>query len=541
MNISVAESQTVSSIRALDYAVKGDGVTDDGPAVLRMLEKAIQSAGPIKIQFDSGKKYYLKTGKNRYAFILDNCRDIILDGGGSTFLIDKDIRWLKVVHSENITVQNFVVDYVPPPFVDGIIMAYNKQSGTLDVRIDEGFTTPPAGGPTKQDGEQAYFGFLWSPGTYSAPECGGSYLVRHNVDVLDTKPINTSMVRVITNPAGWFFDSIQPGETRFSVPVSGVAHRFGPGESCVIASNTNVTMENVDMYSAPWFAYGINGNRGRLVFRNVNLRPGAGRISSAARDGFHVKFNRSSLLWENCTVQGNGDDAYNIASYGFTIIEVISPTRIKISQNFPLGVVPMEMNDTLVFYSPSRGKILGNSKIAGLNPANYTGDNPPVYMIDLDTAIDDIKIHNTWVWNVESSNPHTILRNCRVDTSCRMRSPMLIDTCKFNALAWFTGDSLEAPVPGNIRACNSTFRLGQGNPELVVAFNGPDSPAEPVIFHVEFENNRVWGDFIMKDTAHAALTDNTFMDGNHTVHFENVENLTLTRNIHGSLPLKADH
>lgn len=526
-------------LQAQDFGARGDGKTDDGPAVQKMLDAAAKAQTPVELRFAPNKKYFLKTGRNRYAFFLDGAKNWTLNGGGSLFLVDSEQRFLKIVNSQHIAVRNFNIDYVPLPFADGTIVAKDKAAGTIDVQIDADQAMPPAGGATHQDGEQAYFGALWNRGVYSDEGRGGTYQVRGNFDVKDVSaPLPDRIVRVQSNPKDGIFDGITPGQSRFSIPVRGIAHRYGPGDSVWLDDNTNLTLENIELWSAPWFAFGVNGNRGKVTFRHVNVRPkpGTTRNASAWRDGFHVKNNRASLLWEDCIVQGNSDDAFNISSHTSTVREVVSPTQIKISQNYPLGVAAMEKGDTLVFYSPTSGKIVGRALIAAVNPAAFQGERAPLFTLDLDAPIAGIKAGSTLVWNEQSGNPDTVLRRCRMDTSCRFRSPVMLDGCQVNALAWFTGDEIESPLPSHVKVINSQFRLGQGNPNIVILMGGMflegHGPSEPVISDVVFDRNRIWGDFVVGDVKNLVLTDNDFAVANRPLIFNNVAAVSLRGNRH---------
>lgn len=530
-------SPQTQTLRAQDYGAVGDGKTDDGGAVLKMLDAAAQLHTPVRLQFAPNKAYFLKSGRQRYAFLIDGAINLTIDGGGSLFLVDSQQRFLKLTHSQNVTVENLNVDYVPLPFADGTVVAKDKAAGTIDVRIDDGEVLPPLGGATHEDGEQAYFGALWHHGAYEDRSDGGPYWVRDNFDVRDVRAGSAPrVVQIQSEPNSGVFDAIGPGTWRFSVPVRGIAHRYGPGESFWLGDNRDLTLNNIELWSAPWFAFGINGSRGQVVLRHVSVwpKPGTRRNASAWRDAFHVKNNRASLLFEDCTVQGNSDDAFNIASHTTMVREIVSPTRIKISQNFPLGIAAMEPGDTLVFYSPRRGALVGRARIVTAGPPNNAQERAPLFTLDLAASVVGLEAGSTLVWNVQSSNPDTTLRRCRMDTSCRFRSPVTIDGCRINALAWFTGDEIEGPVPSNVTVRNSVFRLGQGNPNIVMAMGGPSlgghGPTEPVIENVMFDHNRIWGDFVLSDSNNVTLIGNAFEAADRRIVLSDVQGVTLRGN-----------
>ncbi len=533
-------------LRAEVFGARGDGRTDDGPAVLRMLDAAAGAKGPVRVQFSGGGRYYLKSGRGRYAFPLEGFRDLTLDGGGSLFLIDSEQRFLTLTHSRNVSVRNLKVDTVPLPFAEGTVTALDRASGALDIRLDPGVTPPPPGGPTHADGEQAFFGSLWSPGPYGKQGTGGAYWVRHNFEVREIRhTADSRVVRVLSTPGDPIFSAIRPGEWRFSIPVPGIAHRYGPGESCRIAECSDITFENVELWSAPWFAFGISGNRGRVTMRRVAVlpKPGSGRIASSWRDAFHVKNNRAKLLFEECVVQGSGDDAFNIASHTSTVGSVGSGGQISLSQNFPLGIAAMEAGDTLRFYSPSRGVMLGRARIAHVVASGGGPNSAPLFTVELAAPIAGIEAGKALVWNEESSNPDTTLRGCRMDTSCRFRSPVTLEACQFNALAWFTGDEIEGPVPYRVAVRRCQFRLGQGNPDLVFVLDAPaalpGAVRDPAIDGVELTKNRFWGDCLLADAADVTLTANAFEDARRSISLRDVRRVSLRGNTRAGRPIQG--
>lgn len=550
--LSLAGRAAAISPRVLPAALfgaVGDGKTDDGPAVLRLLDAALAIESPVTIQFAPHKTYYLATGRERYAFLIEGAKGMTLDGGGSIFVIDSQLRFLSLTRSRDVAVRNFKVEYSPLPFAEGLIIAKNQADGWVDVKIDSRSALPPLGGPTHEDGEQSYFGLLWHEGPYSRPS--ERYFVRDNFDVLDVREANPGslaerIVRVVTTPNSPLIADLKVGVWQLSVPVRGVAHRYGPGESCKLAGNHNLTVEDLDIWSAPWFAIGVSRNTGRAVFRRTHVRPrpSSGRLASSARDGFHVSGNRASLLFDGCILQGMGDDAFNISTLASGVRKVDSPTRLEIQPNFPLALADFAAGDTVAAYHETRGVLLGRAKVAKATVIEPGSASPPrasVSQVDLQTPVPGIEAGETIVWDDTSANPDTTLTNCRIDTSCRFRSPVTIVDSRFNALAWFTGDAIEAPIPHNIVVRSTVFRLGQGNPSRVVVIDGPifagHGPTEPVIFHVIFDNCTVYGDFALCDSADIRLNTNNFADPARKIIMRNICDVKLESNTYGSKPL----
>ncbi len=225
-------------VKAADLGVRADGVTDDGPAIERMLAAAGSVTGPVRLVFPAGRRIRVATAPERYAFRFEGVTDLTLDGGGSTFLLGPDARFLRLRGSRRITVRRLQVDFDPLPFGDGTVAAVNAEGRYLDVVVGAGEAARLQGGPTRQDGEQALFAMLWHPGAYGL-------LGRHYwVERMEPGPA-ASTVRVFTGGKFREFGDIRHGEWRISLPVPGIAHRYGPGGCLDIFDNDTVTFEDV--------------------------------------------------------------------------------------------------------------------------------------------------------------------------------------------------------------------------------------------------------------------------------------------------------
>ncbi|NLI00469.1 MAG: hypothetical protein GX446_13370 [Chthonomonadales bacterium] len=532
-----APSSPSRTLRAASFGAVGDGVADDGPAIARMLEAASGQSG-VTLAFDAGRIYGVRSARTRYVFDLQDQEGITLDGGGSVFELASHLRFLRLRGCRRITVRRLKVDFRPLPFADGVVVGVDQASGSLTVRVAPDDARRLIGGPTHEDGEQAFFGILWYDGPYST--IGRHYWLAR------TEPTDRpDTVRAIATEEFTEFSDIRaaasPGSAegpawRISLPAPGIAHRYGPGACFSIRDNDTASFTDVELWSAPWMGFEVARNTGRLTFRRVHVRqkPGSGRLMSTCRDGFHVKGNRAELVWDGCILSGMTDDAFNISTHGSVITRMLAPNRVEVRQKFPLLFIPWRVGSLFVAADERARKLLGRARVThvetGPLPPPIQGEPAaPVSALTLDRPITGLK-PDALAWDASSANPRTTLRNCRIEMSCRLQSPVTLDRCEVTALLWFYCDPLEGPFPGPVTITKSALRRGRGNPVHAVIFSGASDKAESgdpprAIHDVTFRDNTVYGGFVMEGVEKANVEGNRFLEadapfivmGNHRV------------------------
>jgi hypothetical protein len=527
---AVAQSFSASLVlEAGSFGLQADGQTDDGPVIQKMLAKARAVSGPVTLRFPAGKKIYVASGTERYAFRLDRLNNLTIDGGGSTFLVQKDLRFLSATECTDFRVINLNVDVTPSPAVEAVVRKKSGDGQTLTVQLDHPERVGELGGPTKQDGEQDFFGMLWLPGTYT------DYSEHYYVEAVTAESAYGTVHIRSDNPlVPKVANQIVPGKTRISLPVPGIAHRYGPGPMIRIDRCTNVAWSDVEVWSAPWFAFQIFRNAGDLTFLRVHIRPepGSGRITSSWRDGFHVKGNRGNLLFEDCILEGMNDDAFNISSHAWKVTKVFSPDHVRMKQIFPLQFMPMQPGGALLILSADGSRRLAPARISEIRgmpgdeiytPPDGTFEERlvPELELFLDHPVEGLA-EGCCLWDITAANPHTVIRGCRIRNSCRFQSGVTLDKCDVSALLYFYSAEVEGPMPSGSVVRDCVLRQGRGNAQYAVVFNGwrgGQAPAqlppdeEFPLQNIVFENNTVCGGFKIDGAFSVQLRRNNFPDG----------------------------
>jgi hypothetical protein len=378
------DSDGVTRLNAIDFGLIADGQSDDGPAIRALLEEAVSISGPVTIEFPANRVIIVKTGTERYVFNLNGVSNLTINGNGSEFRLDPYVRFMNLFDCERIIVENLNIDFTLQPTAPATVMSMDQQANTIDVSMDWPSYNELMGGPTEEDGEQAFFGMLLMEGTFDTRQ------VRHFY-VFDTEVLDNGLLRVQSNERGMRYLSggnLKPGETRIGLPVPGVAHRLGPGALCTINYSSKVLFRNVDVWSAPWFVFNIYRNHGLIRFDSVNVRPrpGSAKVLSSCRDAFHAKGNRGRLEFLNCILSGLGDDSFNIATHSSRIRRVHSEREVEIRQHFPIQYIPILEGDTLVVMNPENNEIIGRSRILSVTEQAVTSQSRPASNYDTQFA-----------------------------------------------------------------------------------------------------------------------------------------------------------
>lgn len=499
-------------IRVADYGTRGDGIADDSAAIGKALAALAAAPRPAVLRFGGGRAYRVASGEG-YVINLERQDRITIEGEGAVLLLNGDRRGIALNECRNITVRGLRIDYDPLPFAEALVTAVDRPARYIDVRISEGFSVPPLGGPTRSGGEQAYFAMLWNPGLHALRST--HYMLADVAAV----PGDARQLRATAEQSFRDFAAIRPGITRITVPVRGIAHRHGAGAVLHLDGNRDVLCEDVEIWSAPWFACVVQRNEGPVTLRRVHVRPkpGTARITSSWRDGIHVKGNRGRLLFEECVLDGMNDDAFNIATF-LSQVEAVDGARLSVRQNFPLCFVGWRVGDTLGAYSARKGVLLDRAKIVAVEEqASLTPDRARVVTLTLAEPLPGVA-RGDQVWAVEAANPDTMVRRCTIRNSCRFQSPVTLEECSVTAFLWFYGEHVEGPVPGGsvVRRCK--LQLGRGNREMAVScdgwLHGLPQPAEmtgpPPLQGLRFDDNEIDGRFEISQSQRVHLVNNRF-------------------------------
>jgi hypothetical protein len=538
---SANEEPIRTTLSAWDFGIAADGKTDDGGAIQQMIARAKELGVPVELRFPEKRVICLTSGVDRYVFPLSDLDGLRINGQGSEFRLAPHLRFLRAERCSDLAITDLSVDFLQQPTTPGTITTVDPVAKTIDVELDHPSMAAKLGGPTDQDGEQAFFGMILLNAIHKTTKVYHFYV--DSVTVL-----SPSVVRITNSRTNWkeLKKHVKPGQTRIGLPVPGIAHRYGPGPLFAVDACRDVTVSYVEVWSAPWFTFRLARNEGVVSFRHVNVRPkpGSAKVLSSCRDAIHAKGNRAELLFEDCVLDGLGDDAFNISTHCSRIRAVESPTDIMVSQQFPLGHIPFRKGDAVVFMDPENNRKVAERIVMSVReiPSERESRKAPLQpwapssKLTLDRPIDKVAKKGLVVWSRESSNPKSVIRRCVIRRSCRLQTPVVMEECDVQSLLWFYGAEIEGPGPESVIIRNSRVKAN-GLPSnlaqaiVISGWQGSRRRTQPtntdaVLQRVRLIDNEIWGSIRISNSLEVELADNRItIPGKTPVEFHHCSNV----------------
>ncbi len=154
-----------------DFGAKGDGKNNDTLALRKAFEFAKAQKQPVKLLIPVGTyliepeaeetqpdvsftDYRLGEGSYRTIpyknlrdsshMLLVGSRYLTIEGEDNARLLfaDSSRGGLRIIGADELTIRNIIVDYREPCYTQGTVVSLDKNTGTLDFKVDDGFPAP---------------------------------------------------------------------------------------------------------------------------------------------------------------------------------------------------------------------------------------------------------------------------------------------------------------------------------------------------------------------------------------------------------------
>lgn len=311
-----------------DFGARGDGKSDDGPAIRRALEAAAAAKSPVRLHFPAGtyriepesRPPERRAWRNRISggfsswnadtlnqahLRLLSPEHLTLEGeAGQTRLLftNPALCGIRILGGYHTTLRNLTLDYETPPFTQGRIVAANAERTRLEVEINEGFPSPLAPNllkaPSRRLTPLSPETRTYLPGTFPLGK---------------VEPLGGRKFRIELGSfhAGTARTSLAPGnpvvitgryDSRCANAISSILSKFDHFDA-------------ITVHSSPSWTWHLLSYAPILQNCRVEPEPGTARLISTNGDGLmFAAIGKVGPYLELCTFSSMEDDGINLAA-----------------------------------------------------------------------------------------------------------------------------------------------------------------------------------------------------------------------------------
>ena len=410
------------TLQITDFGVNPDSWNDAVPAIKKAVN-ACRGQEYVTINFPKGR-YDLWPSRCEgepavtTGFDLKELKNVIIEGNGSELIFHGCIQIALINSCENISFQNFSVDWERPFISQAEIV--QATDDYLDVRIDK--TRYPY---IIENGKVMFTGEGWK-----FPVKNYNLFDKERKEIVPQSWDN--MFKDIFNQAA---EERDDGIVRFTgnpivKPDRGTIVNLASDRNQInaqgirIVQSKNTLLKNLIIYHA--LGHGVFGEMSEnITMDNASMtaNEAKGRVFSILADASHFVNCKGIIKVENCAHTGMGDDFINVHGRNVLIKAIVD---VKTIESKPDGRY-MQPGDEIWFVdqlTAQRGEI----RVVESVKAVYTDNQPTGYRISFTndlpkgTKVNDFIENKTWTASLE-------LRNCRILKKHRARG-ILVTTPK---------------------------------------------------------------------------------------------------------------
>ena len=416
-----------------DFGAKGDGINNDGSPIRKAITTLKKADPGSRLVFEPNTTYYVSSGD--YALLLQNMKDIIIQGENTTILVKPIMGLCLVQNCNNIIIEGINFDYKTKPYAIADVIS-DRGDGVVHIRTDRSLNIR---------------------GTYKQPTPDFFGLVdrqdgRYHVGITSIKVINADeyIYEVRCNEGFAERDKrikmMLNERYQFIVPMPNVGQAIEQG--LTIIENKDFTMQNCNIWSAAKFMFFLRGNEGIVKFRNVHLSPAPGEEDAHMvgwRDGFHCKENRAQLVWENCSAKYLYDDIFNISASMLEVQKIEGETLHLYWQETGSAYTQIRKGDLISFFDTASGERIGTGTVKRAIPSDSI--MKVILEEPLQAVVDSLAAPGSVIWN------------CNFHGTFRFRSPIYIVGSRLHVTRmWLNVEApWEGPVTNHVLFSNCEF------------------------------------------------------------------------------------
>lgn len=472
------------------------GNADSGPGIRDAIARAsaLGAGGEVKLR---AGVFRVSSSADDNWFIVAGGSDLTISGvPGKTEIVFTDPQkgGILVPGATRLTIRDLIIDYDPPPFTQGTVLAVDPSKGEFDLEVDAGFPSPDepwfaTGNPVSQ------MGVLFDAKQRRLKRAAPDYFIA------------TSWRKQGADKWTIHLSGSEPGKATYISPGDRfvLLSRRGNG-AFLFAFTTDCVLENVTVHASPSLTVSLTGSD-RMTVRKlaITYRAATTRLIASNGDGVHCQQNRRGMLMENCLFEGLCDDGVNVYAPPLVVKQVVSPVQIAVTNH-----CPVRAGDRLQVFDPQQGMIRGEplamSVVVKDDLQVITLDAPVAGMV----AGADHRSADT-VFNLSASGAGYVFRNNHFRNHRRFGLNLragdgLIENNTFEELGgcgisigneptWPEGPAARNVVIRNNQFIGGAYSVGYGDgkpgPGITVcglSLHGLAQP--PLLRRIRIENNR---------------------------------------------------
>ena len=345
-----ARSAAPITVEMASFGLQSDG-SDATPAVMAALEKArahksaklVFAPGRYDFWPDRATERHLFVSNNdeglkRIAFPLIGMEDLVIDGGGATFVFHGHMVPFLIEDSKRIALTNLSFDFSRPFHSEAKVLEVADKH--VDVAISDEFPYEVRSGVLVFTNGSKDVGPATTVTSGEVLYPYGSLLAFDPVKK-ETAYMAKDLYKLGTGVAA---TRIGPGKVRLALPkvsaepgnvlVFGAEKRASPG--VIVSHSSDVTLENVNIYHAGGMGV-IAQFSENLILEDVQVMPppGGKRIVSTTADATHFVNCRGKITLQDCIFRQQKDDATNIHGLYARITRILAPDRFEVQLVHP--------------------------------------------------------------------------------------------------------------------------------------------------------------------------------------------------------------
>jgi len=362
---------------------------------------------PARLTFEPGV-YRLHLPDDTWLFQLASVENLIIDGNGSTVIIDNhNSGFSQFTACSNILLRWVEVDYrteegVPTTHTAGTVISTDSPTGSFVFEPLAGYLPPDD--PIIRDATQRRWGCLMHPDIPGRLKTGVNnwFDFKPEVDSLGDNRFRLYLVEDHKARIGNF----QEGD-RFVKSATW-------GEYVMSAfQSKDITYEQVVSYAGGANHFIGNRNDG-IHFLRCASRIKPGRWVSNGCGGYVGTWYRTGFWIEECFTEGLFDDSVACNNRPLKIRDVISESTFRIWYTTPASM--LEVGDHLTIYNPSTASINATVQVTGFDRSSWN--------VTVDGSIGEVfpgntETTNTFVYIDELTHPYAYVRNNTFQNSRR--------------------------------------------------------------------------------------------------------------------------